>query len=112
MVKLDELVHRVERGHTYFIFHITHFSMTILANMLRVAGFQVQEERQVSPALWFAHSIIERLFAKPGRTTRELRDPVLILFLMFFVRSLFFPLLWAGNILGQGDCLVVVAKKI
>ncbi len=80
--------------------------------MLRVAGVEIQEEKQVSPALWFAHSIIARLFAKPGRATRELRDPVLILFLMFFVRSLFFPLLWVGNILGQGDCLVVVAKKI
>lgn len=93
-------------------FHIPHFSMTTLTNMLRVAGFEIQEEKQASPALWFAHSIIARLFSKPGRATRELRNPVLIAFLMFLVRSLFFPFLWVGNILGQGDCLVVVAKKI
>ena len=101
-----------KRAHIYFIFHITHFSMTTLNNMLRVAGFEIQEEKQASPALWFAHSIIARLFAKPGRPTRELRDPVLIAFLMLLVRSLFFPFLWVGNILGRGDCLVVVAKKI
>ena len=80
--------------------------------MLRVAGFEIQEEKQASPALWLAHSIIARLFAKPGRATRELRDPVLIAFLMLLVRSLFFPFLWVGNMLGKGDCLVGVAKKI
>ena len=80
--------------------------------MLRVAGVEIQEEKQVSPALWFAHSIIARLFAKPGRATRELRDPVLIALLMLLVRSLFFPFLWVGNIFSQGDCLVVVANKI
>jgi 2-polyprenyl-3-methyl-5-hydroxy-6-metoxy-1,4-benzoquinol methylase len=93
-------------------FHITHFSMTTLTNILRVAGFEIQEEKQASPALWFAHSIIARLFAKPGRATRELRNPVLIAFLMLLVRSLFFPFLWIGNILGKGDCLVLLAKKI
>jgi hypothetical protein len=31
---------------------------------------------------------------------------------MLLVRSLFFPFLWIGNILGKGDCLVVLAKKI
>ena len=93
-------------------FHITHFSMTTLTNMLRVAGFEIQKEKQASPALWFVHSIIARLFAKQGRATRELRNPVLIASLMLLVRSLFFPILWVGNILGRGDCLVVMAKKI
>jgi len=86
--------------------------MTTLTNMLRVAGFEIQEEKQASPALWVAQSIIVRVFAKPGQPTRQLRNPLLVAFLIVLIRCILFPVLWLGNLLGRGDCLVVVAKKV
>ena len=92
-------------------FHIVHFSQSILKNMLQVTGFEIQEIRQESPALWVAHSIIAQLFAKFGQPTKQLRNPFLVAALLILVRILFFPFLWLGNRLGRGDCLVVAARK-
>jgi hypothetical protein len=93
-------------------FHIVHFTRDTLVKMLQRSGFEIQEERQESPSLWIAQSIIARLFAKPGLPTWQLRNPVLVGVLIILIRCVFFPLLWLENLLGHGDCLVVVAKKV
>ena len=93
-------------------FHIVHFSQKTLTNILKETGFEIQEIRQESPALWLAHSIIVRLFAQFGQPTKQLRNPFLVAALLILIRILFFPLLWIGNRLGRGDCLVVVARKV
>ena len=92
-------------------FHIVHFSQKTLTNILKETGFEIQEIRQESPALWLAHSIIVRLFAQFGRPTKQLRNPFLVAALLILIRIFFFPLLWLGNRMGRGDCLVVVARK-
>lgn len=93
-------------------FHIYHFSKHTLTSLLAKTGFKIQKLRQESPALWVAHSLIVRLFAKQGRPTKQLRSPILVATLMLVIRALFFPILWLGNRLGHGDCLVVAGKKI
>jgi len=93
-------------------FHIIHFTKDTLVRVLKESGLKIQEDQQVSPALWFAQSIIARLFAKPGQPTRQLRNPFLVAFLIVLIRCILFPGLWLGNFLGRGDCLVVVAKKV
>jgi len=93
-------------------FHITHFSRHTLTGLLEKTGFKIQKLRQESPSLWAAHSLIVRLFAKPGRPTKQLRNPLLVATLMLVVRALFFPVLWLGNRLDRGDCLVTVAQKL
>jgi SAM-dependent methyltransferase len=93
-------------------FHIVHFSQKTLTNILKETGFEILEIRQESPALWLAHSIIVRLFAQFGQPTKQLRNPFLVAALLILIRFLFFPLLWLGNRMGRGDCLVVVARKV
>jgi len=93
-------------------FHIVHFSSQTLARILRQSGFEVVCSRQTTPALWVAHSLIACLFAKPGQPTKQLRNPFLVAALMLLIRTLFFPVLWLGNFLGHGDCLVIVAAKV
>jgi SAM-dependent methyltransferase len=92
-------------------FHIVHFSSSTLAQLLKDIGFENIQIQQRTPALWVAHSIIARLFAKPGQPTRQLRSPILVAFLILAIRGLLFPLLWLGNLIGKGDCLVVTAYK-
>jgi 2-polyprenyl-3-methyl-5-hydroxy-6-metoxy-1,4-benzoquinol methylase len=92
-------------------FHIIHFSQKNLTNILKETGFEIQEIRQESPALWFVHSIIVRLFAQFGQPTKQLRNPFLVAALLILIRILFFPFLWLGNILGRGDCLITIARK-
>lgn len=92
-------------------FHIVHFSQRILMNVLEKTGFEIEETRCESPALWFTYSLIVRLFAKPGQPTKQLHNPLLVASLLVLVRCLLFPLLWVGNRAGRGDCLVVVARK-
>lgn len=92
-------------------FHILHFSATGLKRLLDEAGFEIAEIRQETPSLWVAHSMIARLFARRGKPTRQLRNPLLVAGLMLFVRGFLFPVLWLGNKLGRGDCLVVTARK-
>ena len=92
-------------------FHVVHFSVFTLKKILQDAGFIVTEIQHKTPSLWAAHSFIASLFAKRGRPTKQLRNPLLIMFLMLFVRGFLFPGLWIGNLLGRGDCLIVTARK-
>lgn len=90
-------------------FHISHFSAQALGSLLRECGFVTVETRQLTPALWVASSIVARLFAREGRPTRELRNPLLMFALVALCRAALFPLLWLGNVCGRGDCQTVVA---
>jgi SAM-dependent methyltransferase len=92
-------------------FHITHFSPEMLQDLLKKCGFHAIETRQITPALWVASSIVARLFAQPGKPTRQLRNPFLMFGLVLACRGLLFPLLYWGNQTGRGDCLVAVAAK-
>ncbi|MDO8343870.1 MAG: class I SAM-dependent methyltransferase [Cellvibrio sp.] len=92
-------------------FHVVHFSSDTLRKVLKNSQFEVVTMRQETPALWVSHSIIARLFAKPGQPTRQLRSAVLVATLILLIRGLLFPLLWLGNLSKRGDCLVVVARK-
>ena len=92
-------------------FHIVHFSKSALSRLLNDCGFKVIKIRQLTPALWMAQSVTARFFSKPGKPTKQLRNPFLVALLMLLIRGLLFPLLWLGNRLSRGDCLVVVARK-
>jgi 2-polyprenyl-3-methyl-5-hydroxy-6-metoxy-1,4-benzoquinol methylase len=89
-------------------FHITHFSADRLRRLLAECGFTIVEERQITPALWVAQSVIAWAF--PGRI-EKLRSTVPVAAIMLIARGLLFPLLWLGNRLGAGDCLVVRARR-
>jgi len=92
-------------------FHISHFSGDRLRRLLEDCGFTLAETRQITPALWVAHSIVVRLFAREGRPTRQLRNPWLIFALIGLCRGLLFPGLYFGNRRGRGDCLIAVGVK-
>jgi SAM-dependent methyltransferase len=92
-------------------FHISQFSLETLNNLLRETGFVNMVSRQITPAHWVASSLIASIFAKKGRPTRELRNPLLVAILLVLVRLVFFPALWLGNRWGRGDCHLVVASK-
>lgn len=92
-------------------FHVVHFSPSALSRLLESAGFTEIKVQQATPALWVAHSVIARVFAKPGKRTRQLRSPILVASLLLVIRALCFPALWLGNLLGRGDCLVVTARR-
>jgi SAM-dependent methyltransferase len=92
-------------------FHISQFSRETLTNLLRETGFKTMETRQISPAHWAAGSLIAKMFAKKGRPTRALRNPILVFVFLGVARFLFFPVLWFGNRTGHGDCLLVTASK-
>jgi SAM-dependent methyltransferase len=92
-------------------FHIFHFSPTTLCQLLSDTGFGKVELSQITPALWVTQSLLVHLFARKGKKTRQMRNPFLTLFFMVFARFVLFPVLWLGNRLGQGDCLLAVATK-
>ena len=92
-------------------FHIFHFSPETLSKLLIETGFEIVEEKQKSPSIWMAQSLIARLFAKIGHATTQMRKTFLVAPLMLIIRLLLFPLLLVGNLSGRGDCLLVVAKK-
>lgn len=91
-------------------FHLWHFSAVSLTRLLDEVGFSDIRITNKTPTLWVAQSVIARLFARPGRPTRQLRFPLLVGSLTLIIRSLCFPILWLGNRLGKGDCLVVTAN--
>jgi len=92
-------------------FHITFFSAAILKCILNDTGFEVIKTKYATPSLWVAQSVIASLFAKKGRKNYAQRLPILLGSLILFVRFVFFPFLWLGNLLGRGDCLVIEARK-
>lgn len=93
-------------------FHIAHFDAESLANLLRETGFSNVLTRPISPAIWVTHSIIAKVFARKARPTREIRNAVLVVILLIFVRFVLFPVLWLMNQCGRGDCLLVTATKM
>jgi SAM-dependent methyltransferase len=92
-------------------FHISHFSTMTLRRLLEGAGYAQIEVRQITPALWFAQSLIAYFFSTKGEKNRQLRNPFLTLFIMLLGRFVLFPFLWLGNKCGRGDCLLTVATK-
>ena len=93
-------------------FHITHFSPARLVDLLAETGFAIVSVREITPALWVAQSTLAWAFAGRADQPRRLRSTVLIGALMLIARGLLFPLLWLGNRLGRGDCLVVKARRV
>jgi SAM-dependent methyltransferase len=92
-------------------FHIVHFTDGTLSRALAASGFVTVECGQATPALWIAHSALAVLSARRGRPTTALRRPVPVMLLMALARGLLFPLLWLGNRVGYGDCLLRVARR-
>jgi hypothetical protein len=92
-------------------FHISHFSAERLRCLLAECGFTAGESRHITPALWVASSIVARLFAREGKATRQLRNPLLMFGLVALCRGLLFPVLYLGNRFGRGDCLIAVGHK-
>lgn len=92
-------------------FHIVHFHAGSLATLLRETGFSSILIRPITPAIWLTDSIIAKLFARRARPTREIRNPLLVVMLLIFVRFALFPALWLLNQCGRGDCLLVTATK-
>jgi 2-polyprenyl-3-methyl-5-hydroxy-6-metoxy-1,4-benzoquinol methylase len=91
-------------------FHLFHFSRKTLSQLLKNSGFEIKDLKFVTPSHWVTQSILAAIFAKSGRQTRELRNPLLVAFLMILCRF-FSPFLWLGNLTGHGDCLVVEAAS-
>ena len=93
-------------------FHIIHFSGSSLVQMLTRAGFTNVKTKQTTPSLWVASSVIAAVCARQGKPTRQLRNAFLVFGLMLVARLVLFPLLFLGNRLGRGDCLVAVARGL
>jgi 2-polyprenyl-3-methyl-5-hydroxy-6-metoxy-1,4-benzoquinol methylase len=92
-------------------FHIVHFSLSSLSQLLQETGFQNIQVQEKTPALWAVHSFIAKFYAKPGIPTKQMRKALLVAPSILIIRLLFFPILWLGNTLGKGDCLVLEAYK-
>ncbi len=92
-------------------FHITHFSRDRLTTLLGETGFEVVAARDITPALWVAQSAIAWAFAGRPGAIAKLRSTSLVGPLMLLARGLLFWLLWLGNRLGRGDCLVLKARR-
>jgi 2-polyprenyl-3-methyl-5-hydroxy-6-metoxy-1,4-benzoquinol methylase len=92
-------------------FHVSHFSQETLTQVLEETGFEVVSLKNETPALWVTQSFIAQLFARQGRITQQMRSFWLVGITMFLTRLLFSPVLWLGNRVKRGDCLVVKANK-
>ena len=92
-------------------FHIVHFSPATLARILEENGFRLHEAGQATPSLWVTHSLIASIFSRPGKVTRTLRNPVIVMAGMLFFRLLLFPVLWLLNQMRRGECLIVRAVR-
>ena len=105
---------------TLSVAEIGHYALVLALALMLVQstvpliGLRWRDERLVAvsgttPVVGFA--LIALAFARPGRTTRALRNPLLVAGLMAVARLLLFPLLWLGNRSGHGDCLIAVAAR-
>jgi 2-polyprenyl-3-methyl-5-hydroxy-6-metoxy-1,4-benzoquinol methylase len=93
-------------------FHISHFSPETLTRVLADAGYERIEIQQITPALWVAQSLIAKVLGRDNKENRHLRSPFLIPFLLLVCRFVLFPVLYFGNRVGRGDCLLAVATKV
>ncbi len=93
-------------------FHISHFSKQIICKKLENCGFKVFETLFESPSQWITLSILSVIFAKPEKTTKQLQNPVYLIFLMLITRFVFFPFLAILNLCEKGDCLIIKARKV
>jgi SAM-dependent methyltransferase len=89
-------------------FHITHFTAARLSTLLADCGFTVDSVRNVTPALWWAQSIVAKEF--PTEPQRQ-REPRRVVPLMLRAMTLGAAERAAWNRSGRGDCLVVEAKR-
>ncbi|HEX9464300.1 MAG TPA: class I SAM-dependent methyltransferase [Alphaproteobacteria bacterium] len=89
-------------------FHLAHFDAKTLTRLLADSGFTVVSVKNVTPALWVAQSIIATIWRD---NPKAIRSAPLIAGFMIVARGLLFPILWLGNRLGRGDCLVIKARK-
>ena len=89
-------------------FHLSHFDAKTLTALLRECGFTVVSVRSVTPAAWVAQSVIAALWRNDQK---RLRSAPLVAGFMLLARGLLFPILWLGNRLGRGDCLVIKARR-
>lgn len=85
-------------------YHITHFTVARLTALLAECGFTVSATRQITPALWVAQSLQNAI--SPSLLPKRWLTAAL----MLGIRGGLFPLLWAMNRLGRGDCLVIKAR--
>ena len=92
-------------------YHLWHFTARDLERLLREAGFDVVTIRTETPALWLAQSLVAWLRARPRRPTRALRSLLVMAPVTVGLRFLLFPLLWAVDRAGRGDCLIALARK-
>lgn len=92
-------------------FHTVHFSRSLLVQLLSHSGFDLKDVHTETPSLWMAHSFIVSLFSRTGLPTILLRNPFWVAGLMLLFRIFLFPLIWIGNVLGKGDCLVLTATN-
>lgn len=86
-------------------FHVSHFTARTLTDVLQKAGFSVVSIKNASPAAWLAQSIMASIWRKP-----RARSALLLGGFMLMAYGLL-PLLWLGNGIGRGDCLVVKARR-
>jgi hypothetical protein len=91
-------------------YHVSHFSARVLEKTLENAGFEIVQRYTETPALLIAQSLLCRMFAKPGRPTRQMRNAMVIAPLMLAIRCLLFPVIFLANALGRGDDLIVISK--
>ena len=92
-------------------FHIVHFTDATLDRMLDASGFTSLERVQMTPALWFADSMLATLVARRGHPTTTMRNPLTLIGLVALARGVLFPALWLGNRIGRGDCLVRITRR-
>jgi 2-polyprenyl-3-methyl-5-hydroxy-6-metoxy-1,4-benzoquinol methylase len=92
-------------------FHIVHFSVASLSQLLQETGFQNIQVQEKTPAIWAIHSFIAKFYAKQGIPTKQMRKALFVAPSILVIRLLFFPILWLGNTLGKGDCLVLKSYK-
>jgi len=92
-------------------FHIVHFSPKSLTRLLSDTSFLVLENKQATPAVWAAGSVISALFSRAAQPTTQLRSALLVAGLTLATRLVLFPFLFLANHFGHGDCLGVVVRK-
>jgi len=92
-------------------FHISHFSEKSLTKLLVENGFAICSIKNETPAVWVTQSLISSLYASQGKITKQLQNSTLVVVIMLIVRLICFPILWLGNMVKRGDCLVVTAMK-